>query len=201
MTDTPEGTDAVGAGAETMSRTEHDAAMRDLITQSISDPQLESRNPARYRLHQGKIHGHAKAIAEIDDAAQEAADGVRLERMRRGLPGVAPYGEQRDQDQRVIEAKAEMAKLAELNFETYEVDPDILPWELDFLKMQRMLAEKDWRSLTPLMEKELAAVATPESRQMFRQFAEAAMDPDLKASLARLLLAWCHAAHEPEATE
>jgi len=185
-------------GAGGLTRDAHQAAMTDLIAESVNDPQLQSRNPAAFRLHQKKIHGHAKAICEIDQTAEDDAVAVRLERMERGLPGNAPYGEAAELERRRQEAVEELKLLAALGFEgAEEYDTEnIEQWEVASLKMRRLATQGDYEALASEIAEQMRTVeATPASIDLVHQFAAADLDPSLKAAVADQILVWLFDAH------
>jgi len=194
VTDVPQS--AVVEGAEMMSDDEIRASMADLVQESISDP---GTNEFRGRIREKKIHDLAGILTRREAAAKRESEKAQLARMRLGKSPLPSYGEAEQEVVLRREAAEEMARLVELGFTEDEIPDDLQPWQVKGLRMQRLLAEKDFTALASLMEQELAIIATPESRSTFRRFAQADFDPDLKISLANLLLEWTFAAHSERA--
>ena len=63
---------------ETVTRDEAQTAMTDLIAESIAAPNMETENPAEFRLLQDKIRRHARIVCERDEASASADLQERL---------------------------------------------------------------------------------------------------------------------------
>ncbi len=88
----------------------------------------------------------------------------------------------------VEEARGEMSKLADLGFQTHEPDPEIRPFEVAALKMQRLAAEENYAELGPLLLSEMEGMGatTPEIRRQVRDFMNAdGLDSLAKENIAR----------------
>ena len=176
------------------------SAMQTLIAERADAPNMAVEDPAAYRLLNDKITGHATTLAQHEADLQEARDAADVERLLSDEPPPLDATGQAVLAARRVEAAEELDLLADLGFEgTDDLDlENISEWGLAALKMQRFAAQRDYDGLVPLIEKEMQALqTTPESLAMFRQFAGANLDPDLKDAVAAEIVAWLYAAHAP----
>lgn len=102
------------------------------------------------------------------------------------------------QDKLVSEAQVEMEKLVELGFDEAEVPDDIMPHQVVELRMQRLAAENDYETLTPLIEKELPGLKVPPDVQgLFGGFCRVqGLDEGLRQEILEKIIWWIHRANE-----
>ena len=92
--------------------------------------------------------------------------------------------------------QAEIAKLHDLGFDGEGPTGDPQPYHLTGLRMQRLHAQGDVDTLAPMLEGELKSLrATGETMALFRSFAAADVDPELRADITDRLIRWVHAAN------
>jgi len=91
---------------------------------------------------------------------------------------------------------AEIEALHKLGFDGDGPAGDPQSYHLTGLRMQRAHAEGNFDALTPMLEGELKSLrATGETMALFRSFAAADVDPELRADITDRLIRWVHAAN------
>ena len=91
---------------------------------------------------------------------------------------------------------AEIEALHKLGFAGDGPAGDPQSYHLTGLRMQRAHAEGNFDALTRMLESELKSLrATGETMALFRSFADAAVDPELRDDITDRLIRWVHAAN------
>lgn len=136
--------------------------------------------------------GDVAARAKIDAANTKEQDFIsQIER-----------GEIGPQKQLRAEAQAEMNALVEKGFERAEIAPDIQPWQVAGLKMQRQLAENDLDGVGSILTQELNALrADSKTMSLFAQFRDGDIDPTLRSTIAEQLIHWVYQTRQHQAKE
>ncbi len=103
---------------------------------------------------------------------------------------------------RSAEATDEMDKLTKLGYEREGIPSDISQRQLDVLKMQRLNAERDYNSLSPMIAKQLSKLQVPASIRSQHELLvnSTDFDSDLRERLTEQLISWINDAHKNRET-
>jgi hypothetical protein len=113
-------------------------------------PQNKDFLSAVTRLHEIKTEG---SVSPTEKICQEALDGLVVK-----------------QNKLVAEAEKELELLVDLGFEPADVPDDIKPFQVRGLTEQRLHAEGDFKSLMPMLEKDLRDLRDYKSLEVFQNF-------------------------------
>ena len=131
--------------------------------------------------HRDKLYG---ITVNAEQAEAEAAEARQIEALE-ALPAA-------EQAKLVTEANAEMELLKKHGFHD-EIPPDIAPYQVLGLKMQRLNLERDFEQLTPLVKEELLSLREdPAMIGAFEQFSAMDIQVELKEKIAFTIIEYMY---------
>lgn len=102
------------------------------------------------------------------------------------------------QAKRIEQAEKDMDILADLDYERGSIPENISQRQVDVLRMQRLNAEENFLSLTPMLSAQLKGLhQSPEIQQMFETFCNSnEFDTELKKSITEKIIGFINEAHK-----
>jgi hypothetical protein len=142
---------------------------------------------------------HKKFVDHITAMYALRANGDTRTPLQKTIDSVCDEGlagQVERQNKLVKEAEAEMEKLEKLGFEPIEIPDDVQPFQVAAWKMQRLNAERNFRELTPILEKELTTLRA-KGMDTFRGFInDSGFTPEERSEHIELILKRIYAAND-----
>jgi len=161
----------------------HIEKIRTDIFEDNGHPYMDSTHPQHTKFVE---HMRNLTMAQVrpvggpfDPAAEKAAEEE----------AVMDEIKQVQQENLVRDCEAEMDKLVELGFARDEIPDDVMPFQLESLKMERLNAEGKFSELAPLLERELMTLGLSDDLNIFRNLAlDISINPKGRAQHIEVIL-------------